>query len=275
MESIDRPPVVSGMFYSKDPKQLKADLTTLFNSAKRIKPRNLAVVSPHAGYAYSGITAAKSIASLKPAKSFILIGPNHQASGIEFGIMRKGTWSTPLGKCEIDTALASKIKRRFLKEDPRTHLMEHSLEVQLPFLQYRFEKFKFVPISITNINYTDEFLGRCEKIAESVFKAVRSRAGKGSVGIIASSDFSHYIPANLAEHIDKEAMKFITKLDTVGLFEFLKKKRASVCGYGPIAVVMSVAQKLGLKSKVISYSHSGQSTGDLSSVVGYAAIGFG
>jgi AmmeMemoRadiSam system protein B len=269
MNSVRRP-VVAGMFYPSVGKELKKELDGFFKNAKD-KRSCVGVVSPHAGYAYSGQTAAHAIASLKPARSFILLGPNHNSTGPGFAVMKQGSWSTPLGECRIDTGLASAIECGLLEEDAKAHSMEHSIEVQLPMLQHRFGDFGFVPISITNVGYTHEFLGQCKELGEAIAQTIKK---KRSVAIVASSDFSHYIPADSAESIDREAMDMITKLDLKGFFSVLEERQASVCGYGPIAILMSAARALGLKGRLIEYTNSGERTGDLSSVVGYAALGF-
>jgi len=265
-----RKPVVAGMFYPGTETGLKKELSELFHDI-RDESNSIGVVSPHAGYIYSGATAARAIASLKSVKSFVILGPNHNSMGPKFALMRQGTWQTPLGNCKIDPKLADSIECGFLEEDARVHAMEHSIEVQLPFLQHRFgAKFGFVPISVINLDFTDEFLSRCRELGKAIAKTVKGK----EIGIITSSDFSHYIPAGLAERIDRKAINSITKLDLKGFFSVLEKNNASVCGYGPIAVLMAAAKQLGLKGRLLEYTNSGKATGSLDSVVGYAAIAF-
>lgn len=265
-----RKPVVAGMFYPFGSEALERTLSKLFSGANG--GDFTCVVSPHAGYEYSGRTAAFAINSLRPTKTFIVLGPNHNVFGHEFSVMSSGEWETPLGPIRIDSELARELKKcSILGEDELAHMHEHSIEVQLPFLQYRFKNFRFVPISVTNIDYSDDFLKKCVSLGKHIAKTTRGRP----VGIVASSDFSHYLPAKIAEEKDAKAIEKIAKLDTDGFFRALEDIGASVCGYGPIAVVMSAAKAMGMKkAMVINHTNSGDVTGDFSSVVSYYAIGF-
>lgn len=262
--------IVAGMFYPFAREELERMLSRLFDGAR--SNRFTCVVSPHAGYEYSGRTAACAIASLKPAKTFVILGPNHNALGPEFSIMGSGRWETPLGAVEIDSALAKEIKKcAVVEEDDLAHMHEHSIEVQLPFLQYRFKEFKFVPISIANADYSEDFMAKCIELGQHIARTINNK----DACVIASSDFSHYLPAEVAASKDAKAVDKIEKLDVAGFFRTLERNDASVCGYGPIAVAMSVAKALGLKkAKVINHTNSGDATGDFSSVVAYYAIGF-
>lgn len=264
-------PAVSGSFYPSDKSKLSGQVSGFFSRANP-SPKCRIVVSPHAGYVYSGLGAAFAIGSLKPAKTFIVLGPNHTGMGPEFSIMSSGIWETPLGNMEIDEALAQELKKAgMLEEDDWAHSSEHSIEVQIPFLQHRFHKASFVPVCIMNSGYSDSFLKKCDKLGELIGLLMKSK----DIGLVASSDFSHYMPAQIAKKQDMEAIERIKSLDRKGFFESLKKNRASVCGFGPIAVAISAARSLGLqKAELISYMNSGDLTKDYSSVVAYAAIGF-
>ncbi len=265
-----RRPVVAGMFYPFHKDNLNEQLSRLFEGVG--KGDFVCVVSPHAGYEYSGRTAAFAISSLKPAKTFIILGPNHNLVGYEFSIMSSGEWETPLGMVRIDSELAREIKKcEILREDEFAHAHEHSIEVQLPFLQYRFKDFRIVPISIANLDYSNEFLKKCETLGKRIAKTIKNE----SVCVIASSDFSHYLPRGVAEEKDRKAVEKIKELDLKGFFRTLEELDASVCGYGPIAVVMQIAKELDLKKiEIINHTDSGDATGDSSSVVAYYAIGF-
>lgn len=266
-----RKPVVAGTFYPSDTKELKGLLGELFSGTK--KGKSLCAVSPHAGYPYSGRGSAFAVSSLKEAKGFIILGPNHTGLGMPFSIMAEGGWETPLGNVKIDSGLAGKLLSAcdFLDEDSLAHMQEHSIEVQLPFLQYRFKRFGMVPICIMNTDYSEGFLKKCEALGKAIAGLMK---GEG-IGVIASSDFSHYIPLEEAERIDGEAIKEILKPDLGGFFRVLKKENASICGFGPIAVLMAAAKALKLKGKLLHSSNSGEATGDTGSVVTYRAIGFG
>jgi AmmeMemoRadiSam system protein B len=266
-----RDPVVAGMFYFLDRENLENQVKGMLSRIKE-KPRFRIVVSPHAGYEYSGKTAARSIKSLKEASTFILLGPNHNLAGPEFSVMDKGVWRTPLGDIKIDQKLAEKIIKAGVSEsDTIAHSAEHSIEVQLPILQILFKSFKIVPISIANCNYSEAFLKRCESLGKALAKLMKTN----DINVIASSDFSHYISAEEAKRKDTLALDRICHLDNPGFFDVLKDESGSVCGYGPIAVAVSAARHLSLKKgEVLEYTSSGETTKDYNAVVGYASIGF-
>lgn len=268
---VTRYPVVSGMFYYGDPLHLKRHLEELFSGTK---PGNCTcVISPHAGYEYSGKTAAHAIASLKRGKKFIILGPNHTGMGTEFSVMSSGKWRTPLGDCVIDQELAGRLTScRFLEEDFLAHEREHSIEVQLPLLQHRFHELRFVPITIMALGYSAGFLKKCDMLGEAVAKVMKRDK---NIRVVVSSDFSHYIPEEEARVKDDMVIQMIRELDPGGFFRTLAEVNASVCGYAPIAVMIYIAKHLRLKSvRQIHYSTSGDVTRDISSVVTYAAIGF-
>ncbi len=264
-----RQPVVSGVFYESDLDELKNSLKLMFKNTKLLG--NLGVISPHAGYVYSGITSAFSLASLKPSKRFLIIGPNHNLLGHEFSIS-DGIWETPLGEAKIDNELAKYLlNNNIIKDDPIAHSHEHSIEVQIPFLQHIFGNFTFVPLSVANSDYSHKFLSKCESVA----KTISSELKKKDFRIIVSSDFSHYIPQAEADEKDEKAIEMIKNLNVRGFFKTLEKLDASMCGYGPIAILMSVAKEMGWKKiEVINHSSSGDVTKDRDSVVNYYSIGF-
>ena len=264
-----RKPVVSGVFYESEPNDLKNSIEEMFKNTKSLNV--LGVVSPHAGYVYSGRTSAFSIASLKPSRRFLILGPNHNLLGNEFSVS-KGIWETPLGEAKIDEELANELlKNNLIEDDPVAHAHEHSIEVQIPFLQEKFGNFTFVPLSVANQDYSNRFLKKCESVA----KTVSSLLKKHDFRIIASSDFSHYLPQKDADEKDRKAIEMIKNLDIRGFFNTLERVDASVCGYGPIVILMSVAKEMGWKNiEIIDHSSSGDVNGDFSSVVSYYSIGF-
>lgn len=265
-----RQPIAAGSFYPDDRNSLEDQLKQLFSEVET-EPEALGIVSPHAGYIYSGQTAAWAVSSLGEKNRFIILSPNHTGLGPRFSVFSEGSWHTPLGNCPIDEDLAGELlKQSFLEEDSLAHSQEHSIEVQLPFLQHRFNRFSFVPISIKNIGYSEEFLKQSQKLGETVSELAK----KENIGLIASSDFSHYLPLETAKEKDDKALEKILSLDPEGFFQTLEEIDASVCGYGPIAILMSAARKLKLKPEVIHRSTSAEATGDESSVVSYIALGF-
>jgi AmmeMemoRadiSam system protein B len=260
------------MFYDFDREGLEQTLSNLFSGLKE-GPEYNGVISPHAGYIYSGRTAARAVSSLKPSERFIILGPNHTGLGKEFSMMSQGSWKTPLGPVPIDEEIAGEILRCGLpEEDELAHSREHSIEVQLPFLQHRFgPKITFVPISIMGFGYTASFLEHARRLGSCLASISR----KHDARIVASSDFSHYISWEAARERDHKAIEMIKDLDLEGFFRILHETHASVCGYAPIAVLMAAASDLGWKRvEVLDYTSSGEVTGDRSEVVAYAAIGF-
>ena len=264
-----RQPVVAGMFYYSDPELLKNQLSVFFKSAKAEGYR--AVISPHAGYEYSGLTAAHAINAVSGFSKYIILGPNHNLIGYRFAVFESGSWLTPLGECKINEDIANKLKGEIIKPDINAHAYEHSIEVQLPLLQYRVKDFTFTPISIRNISYDRDFMNDCIKIGKMIAKIVKVDR---DIGVIASSDFSHYLPAEIAKEKDMAAIEMIKKLYVRGFFDVLEETDASICGYGGIAITMAFAREMGLSVDIIHSSNSGDVTHDYSSVVSYYAIGF-
>jgi len=229
-----------------------------------------AVICPHAGYVYSGAVAANGYYELfrgeKP-ESIIIIGPNHTGFGSDVSIMTDGMWRTPLGDVRIDTELAKTIQNssNTININDHAHVYEHSIEVQLPFLQYLYgDKFKFVPICMMN-----QDLGTSYDVGNSIVEAI---SGKNVV-IIASTDFSHYESQETAKRKDQIAIEAVLKLDEAKLQNVVKSYDMSMCGYGPVSATIFAAKKIDVKnSKLLCYATSGDITDDLSQVVGYASL---
>jgi len=274
---IIRQPAVAGMFYNLNSEMLKKQIKSCIDSKigpKKIKEEKfIAAVVPHAGYTYSGPVAAWAYSRM-PKCNYIILGPNHSGFGSRFGVMREGVWKTPLGSANIDDTTAKKLIENcpLLEYDILSHESEHSIEVQLPFLQYRFEEnFKFIPICVMNEYPSFDFLEECKVVGKSITKIVNK--DKKDWIIIASSDFSHYIPYDFAYSTDKYVIDTILKLDEKDFFARLQEKNASVCGFGPIAITMIAAKELGAKKgELLKYATSGDVTGDRGAVVGYGSI---
>ena len=267
-----RYPAVAGAFYESSPRALSAQVASLLNEADCRFRKCKCVISPHAGYIYSGKTAAFAINALEEAKTFVILGPNHTGMGDQFAVMKKGIWKMPMGDVEIDGDVAERIEKSGLAdEDEMAHLNEHSIEVQIPFLQKRFKNFKIVPICIMNVDYSIPFLERCIELGKELAAISKRR----NISVIASSDFSHYLPLGEAKAKDDKALENILTLDVKNFFAVLETTNASVCGYGPIAVAMQFAKELGLEDiEIIHESSSGDLLGDYTTVVTYKAIGF-
>ena len=273
---IVRPPVVAGMFYNLDSEMLKKQIGGCFKhefGPKKIKEERFKVaIVPHAGYAYSGPIAAW-VYSRIPKCNYLILGPNHTGLGSKFAIMKEGTWKTPLGPVEIDKELAGKLLERnpLFEYDIVAHEREHSIEVQLPFLQYRFDgEFKFVPICILNEFPTLDFLEECRAVGKTIAEVLKEE--KNWI-VLASSDFSHYIPYEDAYEIDNYVIEAILRLNEKDFFARIQEKNASVCGFGAIAVAIVIAKELGAKEgRLLCYKTSGDVTFDRGAVVGYASI---
>lgn len=234
--------------------------------------RILGIVVPHAGYMYSGPVAAHSyaqVASDGVPDSVVILGPNHTGLGSGVSIMTKGAWETPLGVASIDTNLAEQIRRssNIIDEDETAHISEHSIEVQLPFLQYLYgERISFVPICMMM-----QDLQTSQDIARSIENCSRGK----HVLVVASSDFTHYEPQTVAARNDKVAIDAIINLDGQKLNELGESGRVTMCGFGPITALIEIAKRENnVHAELLAYHTSGDITNDTNSVVGYSAILF-
>lgn len=262
-----RSPVVAGQFYPDSPSQLRAVIEKLVDE-KAAKEEVIGLVSPHAGYVYSGPVAGAVFSKIEFKDTFIIIGPNHTGRGKPLSIMTEGTWKTPLGEVEVDSELGKKILAvsGHLKEDRGAHLAEHSIEVQLPFLQYFKRDIKLVPIMLAfSTGAVFKEIGR--EIARAVKELNRE------VVIVASSDMTHYEPQESARSKDGKAIEAMLELNEDELLKRVDELNISMCGYAPAVVLISAAKELGAGSaELVKYQTSGDTTGDYTSVVGYAGI---
>ncbi len=260
-----RAPAVSGQFYPRGKNDLSREISRCFEKIEIKERPVLGAVVPHAGYIYSGQTAAHVYSVLPNADTFVLMGPNHTGHGSPVSVSSE-TWSTPLGEVNSDIEFIKALPKKIIDTDETAHRYEHSIEVQLPFLQYRFRDFKIVTICM---GMQDEETAL--EVGEEINKAVRKVNRK--VVIIASSDFSHYKPDKVAREDDEYFIKSILAMDISGFYRRLFERNASVCGYGPIAAMLSASKNLGAKhATLLKYSTSGDLTADISAVVGYAGI---
>jgi hypothetical protein len=261
-----RQPAVAGQFYPLRPEYLEKELERCFEGLELRERDAIGAVCPHAGYVYSGKVAAYVYATLPKANTYVLLGPNHTGYGSPVSVSRD-TWKTPLGTVEVDVELADGFLGSIVDMDELGHKYEHSIEVQLPFLQYRFKgDFKILPICMGMQD---------EETAVEVGNIIGDLVSESEkrVVFIASSDFTHYQPAKLAKETDNEVIGAILNLDVPGMYDRLYRRNASVCGYGPIAAMLTASKKLGgSHSTLLNYANSGDVSGDLDAVVGYAAI---
>ncbi len=264
-----RLPTVAGQFYDSSKEGLKKQIESLIDRAAR-KTGALACVLPHAGYMYSGAVAAETVSRVNIKDKVVLLGPNHTGLGAPFSIMTEGSWKTPLGVVDIDSDLAGAILRgsRHLKEDSLAHINEHSIEVELPFLQYFKPDFKIVPIALSSND-----ISVLKEIGRDIAASIKAKGIKDSVLLVASSDMTHYEPQKEASEKDSAAIQAILGLDEEMLAENIARLDISMCGYAPVIAMLSAAKALGAsKAELVKYQTSGDITGDKTSVVGYAGI---
>jgi AmmeMemoRadiSam system protein B len=262
-----RRPAVAGAFYEERPEQLLSQIRE-FIQEDQPKEAALAAVVPHAGFIYSGKVAGAVYSRLLFPQTFVILGPNHSGSGPGASLMSYGEWDMPLGSVPINSELAQAILKasRTLKEDHLGHMREHSIEVQLPFLQYFGKDFDFVPISL----YSHE-LGVCQDVGSAIAEAVKDHPRK--VTLLASTDMSHYVPQEMAEAKDKLAIEAILNLDPQGLHETVLRNRISMCGFAPTTAALIAAKKMGATSAaLVRYMTSGDINRDYRQVVGYAGL---
>ena len=265
---MKRSPAVAGYFYSRNPQELKFNLSELI-VFKKEKIKAKGIIVPHAGYMYSGWVAGKVYGSIVPPDVAIIIGPNHTGLGKDVSIFPGESFITPLGEALVEIELVENLTKLvpFLSQDVMAHLHEHSIEVQIPFLQYINPKIKIVPICLSKMNL-EEIIELGKGIAE-VIKKHSNRY----ILIIGSSDFSHYVPHEIAKEKDMMAIKKILELSEEDFLKLVLEERLSICGYNPIAVTINACKNIGAKkAELIEYMTSGDVIKDYSSVVGYAGI---
>jgi AmmeMemoRadiSam system protein B len=277
-----RHPCQAGAFYEGTPAALERQIESCFtnklgpgklpNVTKTATKKVVGLICPHAGYMFSGPVAAQAYYELaldgRP-DVIVILGPNHSGYGSGLAAMNEGLWRTPLGDVEIDHETANQIvhESHIVDIDDSAHEYEHSIEVQLPFLQYLYgSDFKIVPIC-----FLMQDLSSAKEVGEAVAKAL---LGKKAV-IIASSDMTHYEPQESAQRKDKKALDAIEAMDEVRFQSVIEAYNVSACGHGPIVALITAAKNLGgREAKLLCYATSGDVIGDRSSVVGYAAVCF-
>ncbi len=271
-----RGPAVAGAFYPDSKKGVTDQLKELFSRwgidmdglGERERIDCAGVVVPHAGWPYSGYVAARTLADVPKKKTVVLMGPNHYGLGPDFSISGDDEWETPLGKVDVDTKLAEGVAAESAAElDELAHLREHSIEVQLPLLQTVLDDFRILPISIKHYAPDERFLGVCQELG-----SVLAEKAEGAL-FVASTDFTHYEPQEAAMRKDEAAMGRIEELDGAGLFREIRELGISMCGYAGVAAAMSAGRALGAsKAERVAYMTSGDTTGDVSAVVGYGGL---
>jgi len=264
---MKRKGVFAGRFYPGSAGALKEELISYtIKDALRVKASGIIV--PHAGYIYSGRVAGEVYSKVELPDKFIILSPNHTGMGAAVSLYPKGSWETPLGSVEVDEKLSQKISDNYskIKEDAEAHAGEHSLEVQLPFIQFFKKNFSFVPITLQHLTVEE-----CKNLGIALAKAIKD--SKEDVLVVASSDMTHYESAKAAEKKDRLAISQIEALNPEGLHRTVRENGITMCGVIPATVMLFAARELGAKKgTLVKYSNSGETSGDYDEVVGYAGL---
>ncbi|MBE0478610.1 AmmeMemoRadiSam system protein B [Candidatus Aerophobetes bacterium] len=276
-----RKPAVAGTFYAGSRNSLKEQIEECFLHpvgpgkipvvSKEGGGKIIGLISPHAGYIYSGPVAAWGFVRVlqeERPETVIILGPNHRGFGEPVAIMSQGEWETPLGKVSIDEEIARELMQTcsLIQEDEIAHKREHSLEVQVPFLQYGFNgEFKIVPLCLADQTFTT-----CVSLGEAISRVLKD---KSNTLLIASTDLTHYQPQRIAEREDKKILDAILSGSPEELENVLSSGDFSMCGYGPVIALLEASSKSGqFRINLLKYATSGDITADYSAVVGYACL---
>lgn len=267
-----RSPAVAGKFYPENPAELSQQIHNFVRTSPgppRPKSQYRACLVPHAGYVYSGHVAGAVYERISFPKRIIVLGVRHFPYGEEAAILSEGLWRTPLGDAQVDSELAARISRAcpVLREDSIAHEREHSLEVQLPFLQVLRHGFTFVPIALGTIRF-DELMS----VGQSLGKILSSDP---DVLLLTTSDGNHYEDDATTRRKDHLAIEQILHFDPRGLFDVCRKHDISMCGLGPAVAMLTALNQIGVRNaELVKYATSADVSGDTSAVVGYAGILF-
>ena len=264
---MTRSAVVAGQFYPGHRETLLSSVEGLATSPD-LAQSAIGVMSPHAGYIFSGSVAGRTFARVKIPDEVIILGPNHHGRGHMAAVYASGAWETPLGETRIATALAKRVLAEcpMTAEDAVAHRYEHSLEVQLPFLQFLSPSSSIVPVCISRMPL-ELLLQLGDGLARAISSCSRTPL------IVSSSDMTHYEPGQIAREKDFLALEKVLALDPEGLYQVVQEHNISMCGVLPTVVMLQAALALGAEhAELIAYSNSGDVTGDQSEVVGYAGV---
>lgn len=266
-----RQPAVSGRFYPSDPAELTALINRYCKSESGVAPARVrACLVPHAGYVYSGHVAGAVYARTEFPKKVLILGVRHYPRGEPAAILSSGAWRTPLGDAKIDAPLAKALLEAcpLLREDSVAHSAEHSLEVQIPFLQILKPDFTFVPVALGTVRFED-----LVAIGEAIGKVAAGSSEE--VLLLTTSDLNHYEDDATTRVKDRKAIDRILALDARGLHDTCRGEDISMCGLGPTVAMITALTKLGAaKPGLVRYATSGDVTGDIREVVGYAGVLF-
>ena len=264
---MTRQPAAANRFYPGDPQELDCMVQSFLPAASAPKTKALGVVSPHAGYVYSGAMAGRTIGSVDVPPTVIILGPNHTGRGASAAVSTSN-WRMPGGVVICAKNIAKKLTETapLLTEDESAHQLEHSLEVQVPFLQAVQSDLRIVAISLSNLSYED-----CVEIGSVIATVIQQSTD--DILILASTDMSHYESRASASVKDKKALDKVLALDAEGLYCTVLQERISMCGFIPVVITLEAANKLGAtKAELAGYTDSGAISGDTDQVVGYAGV---
>lgn len=262
-----RQPAVAGQFYPGDETKLRDELAAIVTPAT-LREKVVGVIAPHAGYIYSGAVAGELYGRIDIPSTVVILGPNHSGIGVGSALYPDGEWLTPLGTVAINDRLAQLVIKHApqVEEDATAHHYEHSLEVQVPFLQFIRPDVTVVPLCL---GFGD--FARCRSLGLGIARAIREY-GEETL-IVASSDMSHYESAAAAREKDEQAIEEVLSLNPEGLVRLCRSKGITMCGVIPAAVMLVAAMELGAtKAALVRYATSGDVTGDNRQVVAYAAL---
>jgi AmmeMemoRadiSam system protein B len=261
-----RSAAVAGHFYPAAKKELERTLQQMLPQAAD-RQKVLGLLAPHAGYVYSGGCAGQGYGRAVLTETVIILGVNHRGSGAPLAVDGNDYWDTPLGNVEINSELRSRLlaDSGIFQLDSEAGRLEHSLEVQVPFVQYASPGSRILPITVA-AHRLDDLLAAGQAIA-------RLFTGNPDLMMVASSDMSHYIAADRARELDFKAIACMLRLDAEGLYRTVRDNRISMCGVAPAVIMLSAARAAGAsKAELVCYTNSGEVSGDMNEVVGYASL---
>jgi len=270
MTSTVRTPAVAGRFYPRSAEELGALVAELVAGGQGAEDM-IACVSPHAGYVYSGRVAGLLFGHLRVPRRVVVLGPNHTGLGPDVAVAPHEAWQTPLGEVPVDRELGALLCAELpaAQLEATAHWREHSIEVQLPFLQHCQPELRVLPVCLRHLSFA-----ACLALGEALARAV-VRAGE-PVGLVASSDMTHYEPDDRARERDRAAIDAALTMDPRALYDTVHALEISMCGVIPATVVLAAARSLGATgAHLVAYATSGDASGDRQQVVGYAGICFG
>jgi AmmeMemoRadiSam system protein B len=264
-----RLPAVSGRFYPSNPAELTALIRQYTEADCAHEPVHAkACLVPHAGYFYSGLVAGAVYARMVIPKKILILGVRHYPHGANAAILSSGAWRTPLGDAPIDEALAQALRAAcpLLQEDQVAHSSEHSLEVQIPFLQVLQREFTFVPVALGSLRFEDLVI-----VGEAIGRVLAGSSDETL--LLTTSDLNHYEADTTTRVKDRKAIDRILAVDARGLYDTCRNEAISMCGLGPTVAMLTALQRLGTaRQELVRYRTSADVSGDLSSVVGYAGM---